>query len=133
MTNSGIHQVQGIEEIVQEAPVVFHQEISATPTGTSEAAHLLKPAAEWTWSELRDYVITEIERRFGKMTRNPAKEAGIIKSFIGRYGVEDAVLIAMAAYEVYEGVWRSAPVRFERFTKGNDQYFSNIILARLKG
>lgn len=126
-------QQQRRTQVVQEAPAAVRQEVTTAKTGTAESSYLLKTADQWTWGDLRDYVITECEKRFGAQPRNPAKESGIFKSFVGRYGIEDAVLIAMAAFEVYEGIWRKAPVRVTRFTKGNDQYFADVILARLKG
>lgn len=121
------------EEVLSEAPAVVTQEVTTSRTGTAESSFLLKPAAQWTWSDLRDYVITEAEKRFGPQVRDPKKEAGIFKGFIGRYGIQDAVMIAMTAFEVYQGTWRSAPIGVTRFTKGNDPFFADVILGRLKG
>lgn len=119
--------------IVQQAPVAIVQTVTATQVGTAESAYLLKPVDAWTWQDLRDYVITEAEKRSGAQLRNPAKEAGIFKGFIARYGIQDAVMVAVAAFEIYEGVWRSAPIGVSRFTTGNDPYFSDVILQRTKG
>lgn len=119
--------------IVQQAPVEVEQTVTTTQVGTAEAVYLLKPCGEWDWSDLRDYVIAEAEKVSGPQIRNPAKECGIFKSFITRYGIHDAVVIAMAAFQIYNGVWRSAPIGVNRFTKGNDPYFSDVILATMKG
>lgn len=120
-------------QIVQQAPAEVVQTVTATKVNSAESVYLLKPINEWTWGDLRDYVITEAEKRSGPQLRNLAKEAGIFKGFIARYGIEDAVMVAVAAFEIYEGVWRSAPIGVSRFTKGNDPYFSDIILQRTKG
>lgn len=121
------------QEIVQQVPVQVRQEVTTSRVGTAESAYLLKPAAQWTWEDLRDYVITEAEKRGGPQIRNAAKEAGILKAFINRHGIADAVLVAQAAFEIYEGVWRSTPVTVTRFTKNNDSYFAEVILGRVKG
>lgn len=120
-------------EVVQEAPAQVVQEVTTTKVGTAEASYLLKPSAQWTWQDLRDYVITEAEGYWGPQIRNPAKESGIFKGFIARHGIENAVLVAMAAFEIYNGVWRKAPITATRFTKGNDEYFADVILTRVKG
>lgn len=121
------------EEVLAEAPAQVTQEVTTSRTGTTESSYLLKTASQWTWSDLRDYVVTEAEKRFGPQARDPKKESGIFKGFITRHGTEDAVLVAMAAFEVYEGTWRKAPITVTRFTKGNDPFFADVILARLKG
>jgi len=120
-------------EVLGQAPAEVTQQVTTARTGTAEAAYLLKPATQWTWQDLRDYVVTEAEKRFGPQARDPKKEAGIFKGFIQRHGTEDAVMVAMAAYEVYEGVWRSAPVTVNRFCRNSDPFFADVILARLKG
>ena len=120
-------------EVTQSAPTALVQEVTTTKVGTAESVYLLKQADQWGWEDLRDYVITEAENRFGAQIRNPAKEAAIFKSFIGRYGVKDAVLVAQASFEIYQGTWHSAPVTVNRFCKASDAYFADVILARVKG
>lgn len=120
-------------EILQESPVAVTQEVTVSKAPIADSAYLLKQREHWTWSDLRDYVVTEATRRFGPQIRNPQKEAGIFKGFISRHGIADAVSVAQAAFEIYEGTWRSAPITVSRFTKGNDPYFAEVILARLKG
>lgn len=128
-----LHRPKTEAEVLSQAPAVVTQEVTTSRTGTTESSFLLKPAGQWTWQDLRDYVITQAEKRFGPQVRDPKKEAGIFKGFIARHGIEDAVTVAMAAFEVFEGTWRSAPIGVTRFTRGNDPFFADIILARLKG
>lgn len=119
-------------EVTQTAPVQTKVEVTASSVGSAGSAHLLKEAAQWRWEDLRDYVLTEAERRFGPQRREPAKEASILKSFMNRYGT-DAVTIAQAAFEIYDGVWASAPITVTRFCKASDQFFADVILSRVKG
>lgn len=121
------------QEIAQTAPVQVTSQVTTSPVGSAQAAYLLKNPLQWTWEDLRDYVVTEAEKRFGPQIRNPAKEGGIFRAFITRHGIFDAALVAMSAFEVYGGTWRSAPVTVTRFTKNNDPFFAEIILARSKG
>lgn len=114
-------------ETVAQTTTGVSQTVTTMP-GTG-SAYLLKPAKDWTWGDLRDYVITETEARFGSQDRNAAREAGIMKAFIDRHGIEDAVFVAMAAFAVYNGTWRNAPITISRFTKGNDPYFAQVILG----
>jgi hypothetical protein len=108
-------------------------EASTTVSSASSAgkSYLLKQETDWTWEDLRDYIITSAEHRFGPQLRDALKEASILKAFIGRHGIENAVLVAMAAYEVYDGMWMNAPVAVTRFTKNSDPYFADVILARV--
>lgn len=121
------------QEVVQRPPATVAQTVTTSQADPAEAAYLLKPTVQWDWQDLRNYVVAEATKRFGEQIRDPKKEAGIFKGFIGRHGIADAVLIAQAAFEVYEGTWRQAPITVTRFTQGNDPYFANVILARLKG
>lgn len=122
-----------VAEVAQQAPAAVVQQVATSRASVSESAYLLKQADQWTWEDLRDYVVSEATKRFGPQIRDPRKEAGIFKGFISRHGVVDAVLVAQAAFEVYDGTWRSAPITVSRFTKGNDPYFAQVILARVKG
>lgn len=116
----------------QTAPVPSVTEsVTTRTTGTVASSYLLKPSREWTWQDLRDYIITEHEQRFGPQARNPAKESGILKSFIVRHGIDNAVLVAMAAFEVYGGTWKQTPVKITRFTKNSDPFFADVILSRI--
>jgi hypothetical protein len=133
MIDFGELSAQRAQQKRQQAPAVVTQQVAVSTTTSAEASYLLKQADQWTWEDLRNYIVTEYQKRFGAMIRNPAKEAGILKAFIGRHGIADAVLTAKAAFEIYEGTWRSAPIGIERFTKNNDPYFAEVILARVKG
>lgn len=85
---------------------------------------------EWTWQDLRDYVVHEIEARFGLFPRDHNKETGIFKGFHSRWGV-DSQAIARYAFEVLGGRWAGAPISVFRFTKGSDEYFAAEIHQRL--
>lgn len=122
---------------VMSGPIVTREAPAAstvtTSPGTQSSAFLLKKAADWTWQDLRDYVVTAITERFGAPQRDALKESVIFKAFISRYGIVNAVLVATAAFEIYRGIWRNAPVSITRFTKGNDPYFADVLLARVNG
>lgn len=85
---------------------------------------------EWGWSELRDYVVSQIIERFGPFPRDARKEYGIFSRFLNQHGVE-GIRVAKAAFEVYDGWWNGAPISVNRFTKGSDPYFVGPILERL--
>lgn len=111
----------------QVAPTVV-QTVAITPTPSR--SDLLVSEAEWTWSELRDYVVSQIEQRFGAFPRDSRKEYGIFTRFAKEYGAE-AVAIAKYAFEVTEGWWQGAPISVNRFCKGSDPFFAEPIRARL--
>lgn len=109
------------------APVVERVTVTPIPSST----HLLRTEGEWSWSELRDYVVSEIERRHGPQPRNPKTEASIFKSFLARHP-GTAVRIAKAAFEIYDGMWANAPISVNRFCKASDPFFASPILTRLE-
>lgn len=131
--------------IVEPAPTL----VTVTETVTavvsrmdSHSTHLNKDESSWGWEELRDFVVNEIESRQGPIPRDSRKESGIFKSFLTRYGVTDAsgkvtdasrpVAIAKAAFgPVFNGMWNSAPIGVNRFCKGSDVYFADVIAKRL--
>lgn len=112
----------------------------ASPKGTAEAAaypaqsmtHLAVAEEDWTWQQLRDYVMAQVEERHGEQLRDPRKESGIFKSFLDRWG-KLAPAIAKLAFEFYDGWWRNAPITATRFCKGSDPYFAQVIADRLRG
>lgn len=118
--------------VTQAAPVSVTQTVQVTRAEPKAASYLLKQSAQWTWKDLRDYVMAEVEKVVGLEKRNAAKEAGIFKGFIARHGTEDAVTIARAAFQLYNGMWRNAPIRVERFCANSDPYFAEPILARVQ-
>lgn len=112
---------------VAVAPTVV-QKVTVQPVASR--TDLLVEAEEWTWTELRDYVVSQIEARFGVFPRDAKKEFGIFSRFIKEHGT-NGVLVAKAAFEIYDGWWKGAPIQITRFTKGNDPYFVAPILSRL--
>ncbi len=125
---------------VRRAPAPVHSSTSAgitetltvTPTLSESKTHLLKPAEQWGWSELRDYVVASYEERFGAFPRDQRKEYGIFQRFSKEYG-NQAGPIAQYAFETCDGWWMNAMVTVNRFCKGSDPYFAAPILNRLNG
>lgn len=115
--------------VVTEAPAVV-ETVTVTRVPDASSGYLTKPDSQWGWEDLRDYVIHEIEARHGVQPRDFRKESGIFKSYLARYG-DNAVPIARLAFEVFNGMWSSAPITVTRFCKGSDPYFSDVILKRL--
>jgi hypothetical protein len=111
------------------APVV--RERVTVHTAAPGRTYLMRAPKDWSWEDLRDYVVTQILKIHGPFPRNERKEYGIFKNFAARYGV-DAGPIAQYAYERLDGIWMGSPTRVERFTKGCDQYFADEILKRLR-
>jgi hypothetical protein len=91
----------------------------------ASARHLASSGC-WGWEQLRDYVVGEIESRWGVRPRDLLKESGIFKGFIARWG-DRSEAIAKAAFEVYNGSWNGAPISVQRFSKGSDAYFAEVI------
>jgi len=88
-------------------------------------------STSWSWSQLRDYVIAQIEtRRGGSIPRDAVKEAAIFRRFLTQWG-EQAGPIAEHAFTVCDGWWKNAPISVNRFTKGSDPYFAQPIVDRL--
>ena len=90
----------------------------------------MKADAEWGWQDLRDYVIREIEKRHGPQVRDPRKEQAIFKGFMTRWP-DQAVAIARSAFNVHDGMWKSAPISVNRFCKASDPFFAEILAARI--
>ncbi len=111
-----------------EAPTLV-QTVTVTPTPSR--SDLLAATENWTWMELRDYVVAEITSRFGPFPRDSRKEHGIFSRFLNTYG-QDGIEVAKFAFgPVCDGWWGSAPISVNRFCKGSDAYFCQPILARL--
>jgi hypothetical protein len=104
---------------------------AATHAPSQQASYLTKTEDNWDWRNLRDYVVREIEARFGVFPRDVIKESSIFKSFIDRWQGK-APLIAKAAFEVHDGVWRGAPMNVNRFTKNSDPYFAEVIVSNMR-
>jgi hypothetical protein len=105
-------------------------EITVVPVREASRLDLIQDADTIGWDGLRDYVVHEIEQRFGPFPRDPRKEASIFKSFVARWGAK-AMPIAKAAFEVYNGYWHSSPISVNRFCKGSDPYFAQPISERI--
>jgi len=115
--------------VVVEAPTVV-QTVTVTPVAAR--SDLLVGTENWTWVELRDYVVAQIIDRFGPFPRDSRKEHAIFNRFISTFGAEAAAAIAQYAFgPSCDGWWGSAPIQIQRFCKGSDPYFANVILQRL--
>jgi hypothetical protein len=117
--------------ITRSTPVPQVEERVTVIPASDQRGFLAKPEAMWNWSDLRDYVVGEIEAAHGPQVRDPKKEAGIFKGFISRWGIEKAVAISRAAFQVHGGMWRNAPISVNRFCKGSDPYFAQPIADNL--
>lgn len=118
---------------------VVRQVRTTLPSGLTETVTARRPneaktfllgdERSWDWRQLRDYVVTEVEKRGVTFERGP-KEFGIFTAFCGRWG-EQAGSIARYAFEVCDGMWRDQAITPTRFCKGNDPYFGAVIAERL--
>lgn len=118
---------QGVTRMVT-TEVVVEETVKVIPKASTSRAYLGK--TDWAWDDLRDYVVAEIEARFGAFPRDSRKESGIFKSFLARWP-EQAQAIAKYAFEVSDGRWAGAPISVNRFCKGSDPYFAQVISERL--
>jgi hypothetical protein len=116
--------------VIHQTPTLVTEKVTVRPV-VAPATHILRDEDSWDWRALRDYVIREIEVRHGEQPRNNKTEAAIFKSFLNRWE-GDAVRIAKAAFELYEGMWGNAPISVNRFCKNSDEFFAAKILARLE-
>ena len=87
------------------------------------------PDEEWTWENLRDYVVHEIEQRFGMFPRGYA-EIGIFKRFVATWGAQSAA-IARYVFEIENGWWLNRPVTITRFCIKSDKFFARPISQKL--
>jgi hypothetical protein len=128
-----LRKLQSMTKVAETAKAaervpVIQERVHVTPV--TGAAYLLKDDSQWTWEDLRDYVMGQIEAFHGPQLRNPTKEASIFKGFLKRHG-GNAVAIARFAFEMQRGMWQRAPISVNRFCAGSDPYFANIISERL--
>lgn len=94
------------------------------------AADLLDRPEDWSWQQLRDYVLRSAAERHGPQPVDDIKVNSIFKSFHTRWG-KLAGPIARFTFEQQDGYWRSAPVTPTRFCKASDAYFAHPISERL--
>jgi hypothetical protein len=116
-----------------ETPAQIVTSITTTPLDpVPSKTHLLADPEDWEWRQLRDYVIGEIEQRFGVQPRMRAtNEAAIFKSFIKRYPDGLAIQIARHAFDVLDGWWSGAPISITRFCIASDPFFATPIKDKL--
>lgn len=120
--------------ITTEVPRVV-QRVTVTPRRapmSTAASYLARPPGQWGWSDLRDYVVAEVEARHGPIQgRDPAREAAIFKRFLRQWG-DLAVPIARFAFAPpQDGHW-SGVVGITRFCKAADVDFAGPIAERLR-
>lgn len=117
---------------IVDAQSAVGERVTVRPLAGPAAAYLLKPDHEWAWSDLRDYVIANICEVSGRpVPRDVAKEKAIFAGFLARYQ-EFAGTIARHAFEGPDGGWwRGAVIGVNRFCKGSDPYFADVIVGRL--
>lgn len=120
---------QGVSRLVKTTTEVMVEEsVTVTPKRSESRAFVGK--TDWAWDDLRDYVVTNIEERFGPFPRDSRKESGIFKSFLARWG-DQAQDIARYAFEAADGRWAGAPISVNRFCRNSDPYFAQVIVERL--
>jgi hypothetical protein len=100
--------------------------------GQTTMTHLIggRQPQDWSWEQLRDYVVDQIVSHHGNFPRNPLRESGIFKGFLARHG-DRAGEIAIYAFEGCKGWWKNSPIGVERFTKGSDPWFAEEIVSIL--
>jgi hypothetical protein len=125
---------------VQSVVVQRNDRVMVTSTTTAidtRVIHILTEDDQWDWRGIRDYVHDQICRIHGNFPPMPAaQEAGIFKSFLGRWPSDDfpavtGARIARYAFEVEGGWWYGAPIGYGRFTKASDGYFAQPIATKL--
>ena len=117
--------VQGVSRMVIQESVVVKPR-AAGPSSPSRT-HLL--TEDWSWRELRDYVVAEVEKRQGSVDIDPVKLAAIFKGFVHRQ--PNAQAIARYAFETLDGYWQNRPVDVYRFCKANDPFFARPISEQI--
>lgn len=120
---------QGVSRIVKVTTEVGPVSTKVSQK-TTPSTYNYRPEDDWSWRELRDYVVRQIELRFGPIeNRQGFKERAIFESFLSRH--PRAIEIARYAFEQQEGVWDRKPVSVFSFCKGSDPFFAGPINARL--
>ncbi|MFF7198206.1 hypothetical protein ACFZAM_31420 [Streptomyces sp. NPDC008079] len=119
-----------VADAVPPAPLQQHTPTASPPSPPCAVTDLLDEPQDWTWEQLRDYVVRAAVDRHGPQPADPIKTASIFKSFHDRWG-RQAGPIARFAFEAQDGYWRSAPVTPNRFCRASDEYFAKPIAERL--
>jgi hypothetical protein len=102
----------------------------APATRETRTTDVGKSPEEWSWEDLRNYVVRQIETFFGEFPKDPARLRGIFSSFHARHG-RMAGPIAVAAFETFGGRWKGAPISVTRFCLKSDPWFADPIKQRL--
>lgn len=113
--------VQEIEDRLSER---VYERVTVTPVEPIEP-----PPLPWSWEDMRDYVMSQVESRHGPQLRDEAKEQAVFQGFLNRWGQEDAAVIAVASFEICDGMWANAPITRDRFKAVSDSFFGARILA----
>lgn len=122
---------QTVTQMMVTEPVPAVVERVTVVRANEGASYHAKAPGLWNWTDLRDYLLCEIEQRHGLQVHDSLKESGILKAFISRWGIEKAVAIAKASMEVHDGMWRNAPITITRFSKASDPYFAAVIAVNI--
>jgi hypothetical protein len=85
---------------------------------------------DWSWEELRDYVVRWIETHHGEFPKDPVRIASTFKAFKRRHG-EMAGPIAVTAMELHHGMWMGSPISVNRFCEKSDKIFAHPIKESL--
>lgn len=123
--------MQNFPSVLDERGVtrlVLHTAVRSVAASTK--THLLADGERWTWQQLRDYTVAEIESRQGVQAYESPKLIGIFKGFSGRWG-DQASAITRYAFEVCDGIWVGRPVTVTNWCKGADPFFATPIAERL--
>jgi hypothetical protein len=120
--------------IVTAVPTVT-QQVAVRPLAPAARGYLTRPDAEWSWADLRDFVIYEIWSRLPagvELPRDATKESGIFKGFLARWPAPAGVLIARRAFaKPNDGWWEGSPIRVERFCAGSDRFFAHPLAEQV--
>lgn len=92
--------------------------------------YLLKDDYEWTWQDLRDYVVNEMLDREFEVESDAIRESAIFRSFMKRWDLR-GVAIARHVFEIMDGKWFGQPITINNFCKGQDPHFAKSVDNRL--
>jgi hypothetical protein len=116
--------------VSQTVPAVQETVTVVRPTRETRTSDVGVDPSSWSWEQVRDYTVRQIESFHGEFPKQPERINSIFKSFCSRHGA-DAGPIAVAAFALYQGRWKGSPISVTRFCKGSDDYFALPIKERL--
>jgi hypothetical protein len=114
-----------------EEPVTVIEEVKVTPRANTYHGHLTVADDQWTWRELRDFVVDRIEAHHGTFPRNEVTEAAIFKRFMTQWGTAAPTIARYAFGDECQGYWKGAPISVNRFCRSSDPWFAMPISDRL--